>query len=177
MIILHRPPRQSFRDPDISTSKDVEICYESLEANIKLLRTYSRQYNYRSLPFTFVHILASTASVILMKRYINKSLWDDTTILRQLEFVLEGLDAISQIWPCAKQVRGVITSTMQTPNREDDKSKSPGSFDFMAGLSEPANYNPLNIDMGFEIDGDTLGLFDPGEFMNDWVQWDDETFT
>jgi hypothetical protein len=184
MIILHRPPRQSFRDSKISGSQDVLICYDSLKANIKLLRTYSRQQkkNYRSLPFTFIHVLASTASVILMKRYINDTPWDDEEITRPLGHVLDALDGISLTWPCAKQVRGVITAAMQAPNQED-RIESPESFDFMAGLAETAYYNPLNIDMGnfggtdmgFDMNGDEFGLLDPASFMNGGYQWDDET--
>lgn len=181
MIILHRPPRQSFRDLNISTSQDVAICYESLESSIKLLRTFSRQYNYRSLPFTFVHILASTASIILMKRYINKSSWQDAEITRPLGFVLEALDGISQTWPCANQVRSVITSAMQTPRPENHRNQSPESFDFMAKLSDTAHYNPFNIEMGnidveYDMNGSEFGLFDPTTFMGDSFQWDDETY-
>lgn len=171
MIILHRPPRQLFKDPKTSTSKDVEICYESLDSIIKLLRIYSRHYQYSPLPLTFVHILASTASVILMKRYINNSPWEDASISRPLDHVLEAIDGISQTWPCAKQVRGVITTAMEKSSKDSGRNDSPESFDFMAGLADNVNFNPMNLDMGFEMDDANLGLFDPTEFLNDDLQW------
>jgi hypothetical protein len=171
MIILHRPPRQLFKDPKTSTSKDVGICYESLDSIIKLLRIYSRHYQYSPLPLTFVHILASTASVILMKRYINNSAWDDASISRPLDHVLEAIDGISQTWPCAKQVRGVITAAMEKSNKDNAQNDSPESFDFMAGLADDANFNPMNLDMGFEMDDANLGLFDPEAFLDADLQW------
>jgi hypothetical protein len=57
------------------------------------------------------------------------------------------------------------------------ESKTIGSydnFDFMAGLSETADYNPLNVDLGYEMDGNEMGLFDPDYFLDDEFQWDEE---
>jgi hypothetical protein len=172
MIILHRPPRQLFKDPKTSSSKDVKICYESLDSIIKLLRIYSRHYQYSPLPLTFVHILASTASVILMNRYLNNLPWDDVSISRPLEHVLEAVDGISATWPAAKQVRGVITAAIERSNQDSNRNDSPESFDFMAGLEDNVNFN-INLDVGFEDDPD-LGLFDPEEFLRNDLQWDGE---
>lgn len=177
MIILHRPPRQSFGSPNISSSKDVEICYASLEATIKLLRIYSRQHNYRNLPFTFVHILASTASVILMKLHISNIHWEDVSIARPLETVLEALDSISHTWPCAIQVRGVIDMAIESSSQPNDHNDSLESFDFMAGLSDNSSLTPLNFDMNFGMTGDDLGLFDPSSFLGAEYQWNDELFS
>lgn len=171
MIILHRPPRQLLKNPKTATSKDVEICYESLESIIKLLRIYSRQYQYSPLPLTFVHILASAASIILMKRHLNNLPWDDASISRPLDHVLEAVDGISPTWPAARQVRAVITTAMERSSKDLNRNDSPESFDFMAGLADNANFN-INLDMGFEIDDTNLGLFDPEEFLRDDLQWD-----
>jgi len=170
MIILHRPPRQSFRNLNISTSKDVEICYKSLDSNMRLLRIYCRQHNFRHLPFTFVHILASTASVVLMKRHISKLSWDDVRISRPLSLILEALDAISQTWSCATQVQEVITSAMAAPSPEEDRSVSPQSFDFIARLEDAASFEPMGFDMGFDMTSDDMGLFDPSSFLSDVFQ-------
>jgi hypothetical protein len=173
MIILHRPPRHLFKDPKISSSKDVEICYESLDSIIKLLRVYSRHHQYNHLPLTFVHILASTASVLLMKRYINNLTWDNVAISRPLSHVMEAIEGISQTWPCAKQVRGVIDKAMEQSTRDDTRNDSPGSFDFMAGLTENVTFDPTSLDLGFEMDETNVGLFDLDNFMNDESQWND----
>lgn len=186
MIILHRPPRQSLRDPNITTSKDIEICYASLDSNIKLLRTYSRQYSYRNLPFSFVHILASTASAILMKQHLQSSAKlqastspevSEDTCTRPLETVLDALAAISQTWLCAKQVQDVITASMQASSPASARDKSPESFDFMAGFSETAYYNPMDLEGGYGMEEDNIGYFDPGEFLgfDDGFQWDGDS--
>lgn len=171
MIILHRPPRQLFKDPKTSASKDVEICYESLDSIIKLLRIYSRHYQYSPLPLTFVHILATTASVILMKRYINNCPWDDPSISRPLDHVLEAIDGIAPTWPAAKQVRGVIDTAMENSSKDSSRNDSPESFDFITGLGDTVNCN-ANLNLGFEDDAN-LGLFDPEDFLTDEWIWDE----
>ena len=170
MIILHRPPRQLFKDHKTSISKDVEICYESLDSIIKLLRIYSRHYQYSPLPLTFVHILASAASIILMKRSLNNIPWDDASISRPLDHVLDAVDGISPTWPAAKQVRLVIITATEKGKANETRNDSPESFDFMAGLANSVNFN-VDLDMGFEEDAN-LGLFDPGEFLGGASQWE-----
>jgi hypothetical protein len=96
MILLDRPPRSLFQDRKVASSDDVKICYESLEAITRLLGSYSRNYQYNPLPITFVHMLASTASVVLMKQYIESSSWDYPAISKPLDLVLEAIDGISQ---------------------------------------------------------------------------------
>jgi hypothetical protein len=118
IIILHRPPRSVLKDPEVAVSQDVQTCYESLEAIIKLLRTYSRYYEYYDLPFTFVHTLATAASVLLMKRYIEDLSWDNVAVSKPLGHVLEAIDAVSQTWPCARQVRSVVNSAMEGPPQD-----------------------------------------------------------
>lgn len=66
MIILHRPPRHLFKSPGIATSDDVEFCYESLQAILKLLKSYSRFYKFSALPLDFVHTLSVAAGTILV---------------------------------------------------------------------------------------------------------------
>jgi hypothetical protein len=163
MILLHRPPRGLFQDLKIASSDDVKICYESLEAITRLLASYSRNYQYRPLPITFVHMLASTASIILMKRYIESSSWDDPVISKPLDLVLEAIDGISQTWPCAKQVRGIIAAAMDTSSKETTLNASPESFDlnFMSGFSENGNADP-----GYMEDVDLEHLW-PEDFFDE----------
>lgn len=105
-----------------------------------------------------------------MKRYFNNSPWDDVLISRPLDHVLEAIDGISQTWPCAKQVRGVITMAMEKSNK-DARNDSPESFDFMAGLADNVNFHPMNPDMAFEMNDANLGLFDPDDFLKSALQW------
>lgn len=50
MIVLHRPPHHTLSQLGIDESEDVQICYESLQAILRLLRSYSRYYKYSALP-------------------------------------------------------------------------------------------------------------------------------
>lgn len=173
MIILHRPPRNLFKNPKIATSQDVKICYESLEAIIKLLRIYSRNYQFSHLPFTFVHILASAASIILMKRFIEGSSWDAIEVAKPLGLVIDAIEAISQTWPCANQVRAVIDTAMKSGSgggsgtQSDERNESPESFDLMTGIPEPVAVGDImsgGVDggggMSFDMsDVDVVGLY------------------
>ena len=64
---------------------------------------------------------------------------------------------------------------MGKSNKGSTRNDSPESFDIMAGLADNANFNPMNLDMGFEIDDSNLGLFDPGDFLNDDLQWNGDS--
>ncbi|KAJ3570217.1 hypothetical protein NPX13_g5804 [Xylaria arbuscula] len=75
MIILHRPPQQHINDEAILGSEGVEICYESLAAILRLVRSYKRYYHFEMLPLDFVHTLSAATGVIFMKRHMEKSSW------------------------------------------------------------------------------------------------------
>jgi hypothetical protein len=174
MIILHRPPRNLFKDPKIAKSEDVGLCYESLESIVKLLRIYSRNYHFNSLPFTFVHILASAASIILMKRYIENLPWDDQNISKSLGFIVEALESVSQTWPCAKQVLGVINGAMKHSPQDDTRNDSPDSFDLMTSLQDTSSYDSMNTNMGFDMVDAEIALYD--DYLDVPFQWNDGSF-
>ncbi|KAK5990445.1 putative transcriptional regulatory protein [Cladobotryum mycophilum] len=114
MIILHRPPSQMFEKPGIAESEDVEICYESLQAILRLMRSYSRFYRYRSLPLDFVHTLSTAAGTVMMKRFLHKASWDDPDIERALSLILEAMDEIQNTWPCVRDIRDVLLQAKRT---------------------------------------------------------------
>lgn len=165
LIILHRPLRNSIRDPEIATSHDVTKCYESLDSIIKLLRTYSKHYQFSHLPFTFVHVLASAASVVLMKRYIENLSWEEASIKKPLALIRDSLDAVVQTWPCAKQVQVVIQSAMDLQPQDNPQKESPQNFDVM--ISSVSNggidYNQTEFEDYGEVDMD---LYDFTDFTN-----------
>ncbi|KAM0450259.1 hypothetical protein ACHAPV_003927 [Trichoderma viride] len=114
MIILHRPPSHMFEKPGIAESEDVEICYESLQAILRLMRSYSRYYRYRSLPLDFVHTLSTAASTVMMKRFLQKASWSDPDIERALSLITLAMDEIQNTWPCVREVRDVLLQAQQT---------------------------------------------------------------
>ena len=185
LIILHRPPRNLFRDPAIASSEDVKTCCESLDAIVKLVGIYSRQHQYSHLPLTFVHILASAASVVLMKRHIEGASWAQPEVSKSLGVILDALDGISQTWPCAKQVRAVINSAMKEGTPEagaggSSRNKSPEGFDLMtglAGLPEVGNDDFLNGEFGFNMDDADIGFYLNEDYLNDPFQGEEWSFT
>ncbi|APA10897.1 hypothetical protein sscle_07g056670 [Sclerotinia sclerotiorum 1980 UF-70] len=160
MIILHRPPRAAFKEPGIGETEDVQICYESLDIIMKLLRMHSnnlQNYPYRHLPITFVHTLASAASIILMRRYIKGSSWKEPIVSRALDQILEAVNGVSLTWTCANQIRDVITSAIKKPSAEDPQNASPKDFDLMAGLIDPGVDSTASLD---GVDWDSLAMND-----------------
>ncbi|KAM3065048.1 hypothetical protein ACMFMF_011518 [Clarireedia jacksonii] len=181
MIILHRPPRAAFKDPGIGATEDVQICYESLDTVLKLLRMHSsnlHNYPYSHLPITFVHSLATAASIILMKRYIEGSSWKEPAIARSLDQVLEALDGVSHTWTCAKQVREVINSAMKETSKPDPQKGSPENFDFMGGLLDTQTSNST-IDIvnwnGITMDDADFELFMSNDITIDTSAWPDSS--
>jgi hypothetical protein len=185
LIILHRPPRSLLRDPAIASSEDVKTCYESLDAIVKLVGTYSRQHQYSHLPLTFVHILASAASIVLMKRHIEGASWAQLEISKSLGVILDALDSISRTWPCAKQVRTVINSAMKEGTPEagaggSSRNKSPQGFDLMTGLAELpdlGNDDFLNGEFGFNMNDADIGFYLNEDYLDDSFQGEEWSFT
>jgi hypothetical protein len=177
IIILHRPPRSVLKDPEVAVSQDVQTCYESLETIIKLLRTYSRYYQYHDLPFTFVHTLATAASVLLMKRYIEDLSWDNVAVSKPLGNVLEAIDAVSQTWPCARQVRSVVNSAMEESPPDKIGYTPPETFDLMMNLPDTGNFDFLDDDLGFNMDDVDFELYtNDNNFLDDPLQWVEESY-
>ncbi|KND95334.1 putative transcriptional regulatory protein [Tolypocladium ophioglossoides CBS 100239] len=134
MIILHRPPSNMFEKPGIAESEDVEICHESLQAILRLMRTYSRFYRYRSLPLDFVHTLSTVAGTVMMKRFLRGSSWDDPNIDRPLSLITEAMDDIRNTWPCVKEIRDCVARARQTQTTMPPEVPLHGGPDLMNGL-------------------------------------------
>lgn len=130
MIILHRPPRHLFKTPGIATSDDVEFCYESLQAIVKLLRSYSRFYRYSALPLDFVHTLSVAAGTILMKRSLENLSPDDSSISKAMDTVLDAMQEIRHTWPCIVEIRESVLRALQTENRTTPEAGKDPILDF-----------------------------------------------
>ncbi|KXJ88342.1 fungal-specific transcription factor domain-domain-containing protein, partial [Microdochium bolleyi] len=105
MIILHRPPRQHIDDDSVRNSEDLDVCYGSLAAIMRLIRSYEKYYRLELLPLDFVHTLSAAAGVVLLKRYLERSSWDDKDIAQPLGQLLSAMQAIEGVWPCVTEIR------------------------------------------------------------------------
>ncbi|CAG9940201.1 unnamed protein product [Clonostachys rosea f. rosea IK726] len=136
MVILHRPPRHSFNTVDISSSEDVEICYESLQAILRLMRSYSRLYRYEELPLDFVHTLSVAASTVLMRRWLDK---DMHQMEKEMNLIVQAMQAIKETWPCVEEIEKSVCKIEKCEKPADNVPEIDAMLDagFMAGLSAP----------------------------------------
>ncbi|EXJ78721.1 hypothetical protein A1O1_09123 [Capronia coronata CBS 617.96] len=171
MIILHRPPRTLFGDPKIATSEDTEICYQSLEAILRLLRSYARHYRYVDLPLDVMHILSTAAATVLMKRFFNKAQWTDIEISKPLSFLLGVMDEIKVKWPCMLEIRESITRSISEPLADPEV----GPAGEIGPLCSPESAHELpdgQDDQSTTSAGD-LGLLMTEDFLSGHFEWDE----
>jgi hypothetical protein len=141
MIILHRPSRKVFQDTSLASDEDVRICDESLDNIVALLHTLSMKYETKHLPFNFVYILATAASIILIRRHLKDMCWHDNEIKKPLKVVEDALHKISKTWSCANQVIAVIQAAKARPTGKE--SQNDAEYDLtMTGVQE--DYNMFN---------------------------------
>ncbi|TGJ79843.1 hypothetical protein E0Z10_g8921 [Xylaria hypoxylon] len=142
MTILHRPPSQLLQKPESSFDRDdIDICYESLGAMLRLLRSYGRFYSYKHLPLDFVQTLSTAAGTILMRRHLDHLPWVDAETSRSLDLVIEAMEDIKDTWPCVKEILNSVLNARQTEAATMPDVDPVMDFDFLA--AEP----PALLDM------------------------------
>lgn len=170
MIILHRPPSNMFEKPGISESEDVEICYESLQAILRLMRSYSRYYRYRSLPLDFVQTLSTATGAVMMKRFFQGSSWDDVEIERSLSLLTEAMDDVQNTLPCVKEIRDCVTVARQRRETTVPPDVPLNAPDLMNGLELGSDDATTDFMTSFE---DNLGTLITDEFLSAQLQVQD----
>ncbi|KAK7948311.1 fungal-specific transcription factor domain-containing protein [Apiospora aurea] len=169
MIILHRPPRHLYGRPGMSESEDVEICYESLQAITRLLRSYSRYYKYPALPLDFVHTLSVAAGTVLMRKSLEDIAADDSSIVKSMETILDAMDAIKHTWPCIVEVKASVVQAMGISGADDQRSAQNPllDFGFLAGFGSG---NATGLDgLDLQISDADLGILLTDDFLMDPV--------
>ena len=168
MIILHRPPRQHLNDESVSSGEGIEVCYQSLSAIIRLFRSYTRYYRIQFLPLDVVHTLSAAAEVVLLKKRIEGSTWNDSDISKPLSYILELMQDVETVWPCIGGVRRSIIEAMSselpdsTPPILDGELGFMDVFNFDAAGSLPHMWGP---DVSWE-DNMELGLLVTDDYLN-----------
>lgn len=148
IILLHRPPRQSLHSHLSSAPEDLEICNQSLQSILQLLKVYYRYYGFAQLPVTFVHTVATATSVILLKRWLQRNDADETAT--QLDQISRVVDALAVSWSAAKHIQVVIKEARNTDKRGSLAAEVPPGFDWDAA-------------MGLDV----------GEFTSESINWDE----
>ncbi|KAH8662421.1 fungal-specific transcription factor domain-containing protein [Xylariales sp. PMI_506] len=173
MIILHRPPRQHLDDESVMHGEDVDICYESLAAILRLTKSYGRYYRYQYLPLDFVHTLSASAGVVMMKRYAEKSSWTETAISRPLELILEAMEAIQDVWPCVLEIKeGILEAMKPQEQPETVQQEYELNFDLMDMLESGAGALPNPWSIATDAPSADLGFLVTDDFLNNSHNWD-----
>ena len=173
MIILHRPPRHALDDKTVINGEDVELCYQSSSAILKLLKTYGKHYRFNILPLDTVQTLASAAEIVMMRRYMDKLSWDNKAISQPMTQIIEALEAMREVFPCVTEFRDSIVHSMQMGSSTEEEQHVGWETDLM-GLLQPG-MGPFSEcawgvvdEPGSGHDGD-LGFLVTDDFLN--RQW------
>lgn len=170
VIILHRPPRQHLDDEAVINGEGVEVCQQSLGAILRLISSYGRYYRYEVLPLDFVHTLSAAAEVVMIKRYMEKSSWEDKDISKPMEQVLQVMERVQITFPCMREIRDGILESMKTEATGDGSHQDEFAIDFElmdllqsgggpfppALYSEEADDGTTDVDLGFLVTDDFL---------------------
>lgn len=168
MIILHRPPSRC-SDADLSSlTEDIDICYQSLAAILRLLNSYERHYSFRALPLDIVHTLAVAARIVILKKRLEQSSWTSISLKKPMDQILSVMEAISTVWPCVVEIKSGIEIMMQNDSQELQQSISGGS-DLLNFLDNgcntlltpwPSDVNQMQSDVGFLVTEESLNDFE-----------------
>ncbi|KAH7323076.1 fungal-specific transcription factor domain-containing protein [Stachybotrys elegans] len=123
MIILHRPPLQHLDEDAVIHSEGVEVCHQSLSAILRLIRSFERYYHLRVLPLDFVHTLSAAAEVVMMKKYMDKSRWEDKDIAKPMEQILKAMETVQDVYPCIKEIHEGILNSIQTQHSDTESQQ------------------------------------------------------
>ncbi|KAI1810175.1 fungal-specific transcription factor domain-containing protein [Poronia punctata] len=141
MTILHRPPSHLLQTPGSNFNRDdIEICYESLGAILRLMRSYSRHYSFKHLPLDFVQTLSTAAGTIMMRRHIDGLPWDDVETARSLDSVTQAMEDIKGTWTCVGEILNSVLDARRTEAVAMPLVDPVMDFDFLAAAP------PLSVD-------------------------------
>jgi hypothetical protein len=167
MIILHRPPRQHLEnEASAGMSEDIDICYESLGAILRLIRCYRKYYRFELLPLDFVHSLSAAAGVIMMKRYLERLSWDDREVSKSLKELLGAMQAIEHVWPCVIEIKDGILNAMYSDDAGCLQQERAVDFNLMDMLENGAGALPGSWFTDTVHTPADLGLLVTEDFLN-----------
>lgn len=180
MIILNRPPKEHLDDENVATDEGVEVCYESLSAILRLIRSYGRYYRFELLPLDFVQTLSAAADVVMMKRYMDQSSWDDRDISQPLTKILQTMRIVQEIFPCMREIRSSILRIMESPGSESEQianGPETSELDLMDLLQVGAVPFPGALDLHDEagMNSADLGIFVTEDFLDPDPPWNDNS--
>lgn len=172
MIILHRPPSHC-SDGDLQAlGEDIDICYHSLAAILRLLTSYERHYSFRTLPLDIIHTLAAAARIIIVKKQVEQTTWSSFSVKKPMDQILKVMGEISTVWPCVIEIKAGVEGMMQRDSQDLQESSS-GGLDFLRFLDD--GYNTLSNMWPTNAEGseDDLGFLVTEESSDQFEGWGD----
>ncbi|RNJ54524.1 hypothetical protein D7B24_000367 [Verticillium nonalfalfae] len=153
MIILHRPPRQQLDDDAIAASEGVE-----------------------TLPLDFVHTLSAAAEVVMMKRFLEKSTWDDKDISKPLAQILDAMEAVQSVYPCMRGIRDSILENIKSEGVDEEAQQHQYGVELelmdllqSAAAPFPGAWGTEDAESATSAD---LGFLLTDDFLNQHYSWD-----
>ncbi|KAI7972922.1 hypothetical protein EIK77_000809 [Talaromyces pinophilus] len=123
LIILYRPPRQLNSNHFASYHGGMEICEQSLNSICQLFKAYGRDHgDFQHLPMTFIHIIATATSLILLKLRIPSLSTSTIETTQQLDQISNVVNNVAKIWPAAVPIQAAIEDARQRIVRNDTQS-------------------------------------------------------
>ncbi|KAI0393880.1 fungal-specific transcription factor domain-containing protein [Xylariaceae sp. FL0594] len=170
MTILHRPPSHLLQNAGSSFDRDdIEICYESLNAMLRLIKAYSRFYKFKHLPLDFVQTLSTIAGTILLRRHLDNLPWDDAETSKSLDLVISTMEDIKDTWPC---VREILNSVLDARRAETegamplvDLDHAVMELDFL-NAAPPPSADAAGFGYGYEAADNSPPIYWPPNFGN-----------
>jgi hypothetical protein len=106
----------------------------------------------------------------MLKRYLEKSSWDDKDISKPLAQILEAMEAVQDVYPCIQEIKQSIVSSKQQPQTNQDDQEvqdaAPPELDLMDFLQAgaipfgswfpEADQDENSTDLGFLVTDDSL---------------------
>lgn len=140
LILLFRPPRRIISTQFAAFRGGFEICEQSLDSILLLLKAYSRDHGFDHLPVTFIHTAATATSIILLKLHVQRSSNSLNEATYQLEQISIAVDKLSKTWPAAIPVQTAVNEAKQQVSHANS-FEVPIAFDWDNPMDNPIRFD------------------------------------
>ena len=80
---------------------------------LRLLREHTKHYGLDQLPMTFIHVIATAASIIFLKLHVRGPSSDTNVIASQLDQLFKVAERMAKAWPGAAHMETAINDARQ----------------------------------------------------------------
>jgi len=102
-----------------------------------------------------------------MKRYLDKSSWDDKDLSKPMAQILDVMEAIKDVWPCILEIKEGIQETIHAVSGGSLQRDHEIDFDLMGMLEYGSGPMPNGWYTGAGNNLTDLGLLVTDDFLNE----------